>query len=474
MQVFDYLRLSASICGSIFLSRFILKSMKTPTFARSSTFAALGVAVVAAGLLFWQRQRHQEEIQSLQAQIQPERTPSRNPAFPAETSGTARSPGKNSAARRASSAAALGTILAQADPAARIRALLAFADEVPTGEIAAAIQQLRGSSPDWDPDTRAAIHLLLTRWAREAPDQALASLQTLDPTKQGGDATSILAGIAATDPQRAVKWLNDPANRMTAFPLIGQFLAGSIAKEWARQDPEAAVDWASKLPDSQRTGAYIGLMGTLASTDPRTASTLVARLEDGGPRREAIRNIATAWAKQAPVAAMDWAQSLAGEDRKSAMNEALGSWASHQPQDAAKYLEKTTASEITAAQLKAVAEPWLNQAPAAAAAWVATRPAGDARNEAMSGVIWRWTMTEPVAASAWLRAQPAGPTHDAGIAGLALATFDTDPSSALTWAASIADETKRAESIAIGMTEWLKRDSTAAREWAATNNIPVP
>jgi hypothetical protein len=83
-------------------------------------------------------------------------------------------------------------------------------------------------------------------------------------------------------------------------------------------------------------------------------------------------------------------------------------------------------------------------------------------------------MTEPVAASAWLRAQPAGPTHDAGIAGLALATFDTDPSSALTWAASIADETKRAESIAIGMTEWLKRDPTAAREWAASNNIPVP
>ena len=447
--------------------------MKTPLIARPSTFAAMGVAVIAALLLAWQRQSHHEEIQSLQAQIQQTRSLARPTPSLAERSAAANPSGKSSTTRRAT-AAALGDVLALSDPAARIRALIAFADEVPTGEIAAAIQQLRASSPDWDPDTRAAIHLLLTRWASEAPEQALASLQTLDPTKQGGDATSILAGIAATDPQRAAKWLNDPANRMTSFPLIGHFLAGSIAKEWARKDSEAALDWASKLPDSQRTGAYIGLMGTLASTDPRTASALVTRLEDGGPRREAIRNIATAWAKQSPLAAMDWAQSLAGEDRKSAMNEALGSWASHQPQDAAKYLETLTAGEITATQLKAVAEPWLNQAPAAAATWVATRPEGDARNEAMSGVMWRWTMSEPAAASSWLRSQPAGPTHDAGIAGLALATFDSDPSSALTWAATIADETKRTESITKGMTEWLKRDPTAAREWAAANNIPVP
>ena len=92
----------------------------------------------------------------------------------------------------------------------------------------------------------------------------------------------------------------------------------------------------------------------------------------------------------------------------------------------------------------------------------------------MSDVMWRWTLTEPVAASTWLRAQPAGPSRDAGIAGLALATFDTDPSASLTWAASISDETKRAESLTKGLAEWMKRDAAAARDFAAKNGIQVP
>jgi hypothetical protein len=452
--------------------------MKDPSLIRRPVLAAMSVAVVAAMLLVWQRQRQQDDIKALEAKIQQYQNPSRDPESTnrkiAASTAAHHSAGGTSGIRSASSSAALGGILAQTDPAARIRALLAFADGVPTAEIAAAIKQLRESSPDWDPDTRAAIHLLLTRWAREAPDQALASLQTLDPTKQGSDATSILAGIAATDPQRAAKWLNDPANRMTAFPLIGHFLAGSIAKEWARQDPAAALQWASELPDNQRTGAYIGLMGTLASTDPDTAASLVTRLEDGGPRREAIKNIATLWAKNDPQAAMTWAASLTGDDRKSAMKEALGSWAGQEPLLAAKYLESLNAKEITADQLKAVAEPWLNHAPADAVNWVANRPGGDAKNDAMSGVMWRWTMTEPVAASTWLRAQAPSPARDSGIAGLALATFDSDPSSALSWAASISDEAKRTDAIQKGMTEWLKRNPAGAREWATANKIPIP
>jgi hypothetical protein len=345
---------------------------------------------------------------------------------------------------------------------------------VPVSKIAETIKQLRDSSPDWDPDARAAIHLLLTRWAGEAPDQALASLKTLDPTKHGGDATSILSGIAATDPLRAAKWLEDPDNRMTAFPVIGHFLAGSITKEWVRRDPSAALAWAEKLPDTQRIGAYVALMGTLASSDPRTASSLVTKLEDGGPRREAIKNIATLWSKQAPEAAMAWVQTLAGDDRQSALTETLGGWASKQPQAAAAYLDQNPNPALTAAQLKAVAQPWVNQEPAAAAAWVATRPAGPATTEAMSDVMWRWTLTEPVAASTWLRAQNPGPARDAGIAGLALATFESDPSASLTWAASISDETKRTESLNKGLTEWMKRDAAAAREFAAKNNLQIP
>lgn len=204
--------------------------MKNPSLARPYAVVAFGVVLVAAIPFVWLRQSQQEEIRALRAQLEQDHNRPATPPDAVDPSAT--TPGTRQPARNPMpSPTSLGDILALPDPAARIRAILAYADTIPTAKIAATIQQLRESSPDWDPDARAAIHLLLTRWASEAPDQALASLQTLDPTKQGGDATSILSGIAATDPLRAAKWLEDPDNRMT---------------EWMKRDPNAATEWATR------------------------------------------------------------------------------------------------------------------------------------------------------------------------------------------------------------------------------------
>jgi hypothetical protein len=445
--------------------------MKPLPLAFRSPAVAAGLTGLAAILLLgWQHQRHQREIESLAERTGPGASRSGVPGSADREAVAARA----SARRAAAHPTALLDALAIVEPAARIRALLAYAEDVPVTEIAAAIRQLRACSPEWDPDARAAIHLLLTRWAREAPEEALASLRGGDPAKNGGDATSILAGIASGDPQRATAWLADPGNVMAVLPLLGHFLAGSIGKEWARQNPAAAIAWAAQLPDSQRTGAYVGILGTLAGSDPAAASAYVTRLEDGGARLEAIKHIATVWGKQSPQAAAEWAMSLGDKERAAALKETLGSWAGHQPEAAARYLDGLDAASVTADQLKAVAEPWASQAPASAAAWVAARTAGEARDAAMSSVMWRWTTAEPAAASAWLRAQPAGPVRDAGTTGLALATFDSDPVSALEWAASISDPGKRDGAVKFGMAEWLKRDSAAAQQWAETHQIPVP
>ncbi|MCU0779564.1 MAG: hypothetical protein MUF04_00520 [Akkermansiaceae bacterium] len=445
--------------------------MKTLLLLLRSPIVAAGLTGLAAALLLgWQHQRHQREIAALTAPASPGSSRSGVHGGADRDAVTARA----SAKRASTHPTAVLDALAIAEPAARIRALLAYAEDVPVTDIATAIRQLRACSPDWDPDARTAIHLLLTRWAREAPEQALASLRGGDPAKQAGDATSILAGIASGDPKRATEWLADPGNVMAVLPLIGHFLAGSIGKEWARQNPDAAVAWAAQLPDSQRTGAYVGILGTLAGSNPAAASAYVTRLEDGGARMEAIKHIATVWGKQSPQAAADWAMSLSDKERTAALKETLGSWAGHQPAAAARFLESVDAAIVTADHLKAVAEPWTSQAPATAAAWVAARAEGEARDSAMSSVMWRWTTAEPTAASTWLRAQPAGPVRDAGTTGLALAVFDTDPVSALDWAASISDPGKRDGAVKIGVTEWLKRDAAAARQWAAAHQIPMP
>jgi RNA polymerase sigma factor (sigma-70 family) len=369
--------------------------------------------------------------------------------------------------------ATLQEILAQRDSMSLIRAMLEFADTVPIGDIASVIEELRNSTPEWDPDAKMLMRVLLTRWASENPDAALASLKTMD-IKKGEEASTLLSGLAAADPQRAAAWLTDPENPLVDFPFMGQILAGSIGKEWVRQDPAAALAWAEKLPDTQRGGALVGVLGTLAGTDPARAASLATQLDEGGTRRHVIGDIAQAWAKSSPTEAMAWARSLPGEDGTTAMLKSLESWSRNEPAAAASHLDQLAAEPYSGEALRLVTESWVRQAPNDAATWLANRAEGDAKNTAMGTVMWNWTKQNPEAASTWLADQASGPARDAGVRGLALATFDNDPAAALSWAANISDQTSRAESIKVGMNEWLKRDNTAARTWAANNDIPVP
>ncbi len=147
--------------------------------------------------------------------------------------------------------------------------------------------------------------MMLTRWGKADPDAALAYVAELDPRKAAGDAATIISTIASTDPQKAIQWLEDPENKMTNQPWLGRILAGSITKEWVRQDPEAALAWAMTLPKDQQSGAYGGVLGTIAATDPKRASTLASELPEGDARRDVIGQIARAHGRRPPGEAIN-------------------------------------------------------------------------------------------------------------------------------------------------------------------------
>ena len=370
-------------------------------------------------------------------------------------------------------AATLQEILAMRDPMLRIKALIDFVGRVPVWGFAEAVRELREGSPDWDPEAKMLRHMLLTRWAREDPDGAFASLNHLQP-EQAADASSLLASLTAADPARAVEWLRNPENPLVDFPALGHILAGTVGKEWVRQDLDAALAWAATLPETQRTGAYVGVLGTLAGTNPAAAARLAGQLEPGDARLNIVGDISRSWAKKSPEQAMMWAQSLDGTEHQIAFRDIFRTWATTQPTAAARFLDGIPTESITGELLKAVAEPWSTQAPTEAAAWIMARPEGLPRDEALRGVMWNWTKQNPVDASSWLSSQPAGRTRDSGIEGLVLATFDSDPAGALTWANSISEDTQRAAAITAGMATWLGRDPPAAEAWAAENGMPLP
>lgn len=453
-------------------------TVTTMTKTHLATVAVIAVAVPIIALQYLQNSQLKEEARALRSATKLA-TAAAPPVLPGSVSPPTGEPAESISAdpsptANRSPSSTLHEILAQKDPVNRIRALMEYAQSIPADAIAAVLKDLREGTPEWDPEAKMVKHMLLTRWARESPDAAYASLDSLDLQKQGSDGISIVASLAALDPNRAVTWLQNPDNKLIDFPFVGQILAGTIGKEWVRQDPAAALEWARSLPENQQGGAYVGVLGTLAGTDPAAAASLAVQLDPGGARHNVIGDIAESWARKSPQEALDWARSLDDQDGRTATRKALGGWALTEPAAAATYLDQLPAAEVDGQLLKSVAGPWTSQAPAAAATWVASRPEGDGKNQAMGDVMWNWTKQNPVEASTWLHDQPPGPSRDAGINGLALATFDNDPEGALTWAASISDEKTRAGSLAIGLGAWSKKDAAAAEAWAARQGLTLP
>ncbi|MGK0190292.1 MAG: hypothetical protein ACI9R3_006115 [Verrucomicrobiales bacterium] len=368
----------------------------------------------------------------------------------------------------------LREILAQRNPMKRMQALLNYVKNLPVDQIGAALLELRAGAPDWDPEAKFVAHMLLTRWGLEDPTAAFTSVEALGVKRGGGDATSILASLAAVDPKRAIEWLNNPENTLQQMPKMGHILAGTIAKEWVRQDPSAAMEWAKNLPDDQRRGALGGVLESLASTDPGKAAELVMSLDNSRERGDLVGDIAESWGRQTPDSALDWAQTLQGDERARAIEEVLDGWAQTSPADAAAYIDGLPLDARTDRQIAQVAREWGRRNPSDAAAWLGSQEESAGKRDSIGEVMWNWTTTDPEAASTWLSEQPAGQSYDAGAGALAKAAFESDPAAAITWAATIGDDRQRGEMINGGLEWWTERDPAAAQEWAKDNGITLP
>ncbi len=368
----------------------------------------------------------------------------------------------------------LRVILAQRDPMQRIRSLLPYVESLPPDQIGKALEELRAGSPDWDPEARFLAHMLLTRWGQEDPEAAFASLKAMDFKRGGQDATSILASLAAMDPERAVAWLNDPDNTLQHLPKMGHILAGTIAKEWVRQDAESAMEWASNLPPGQRHGAMAGVLESLASTDPKEAAELVMSMAEDPARRGYVGEVAQSWGQQNPSEAMDWAQTLVGSEREKAIEQVLDGWAQSTPEEAAGFIDELPDSERTQGQISQVAREWARRDPANAAAWLSTHPEGEGVRHAMGEVMWNWTNIDPESASTWLSQQPPSGSRDIGAAALSKAAWETDPEGAVSWSATIGDEDMRAQMLQHGLRSWMRQDEAAASAWATQNAVEAP
>lgn len=217
-------------------------------------------------------------------------------------------------------------------------------------------------------------------WGKFDPDAALASLALEDP-RYRLLATGFLK--AAVGEERACAWAiahpelpefaewreepaaadsesiaeaeaTDPAKVAASFdPASHHLEARNIASNWAKTDPDAALEWARSLTDPRhRESALDGIIGALLSTDPAEARPLLDELPPGFGRAMHEARYAAALAKDDPDAALRFAQeSLRGTARLEAIANIAAIQGKSDPLAALRLLQKHGIGDMDSAAL---------------------------------------------------------------------------------------------------------------------------
>ncbi|MBG69207.1 MAG: hypothetical protein CMN06_03625 [Roseibacillus sp.] len=368
----------------------------------------------------------------------------------------------------------LDEVLAIGDPLTRYEALIAFIRNLDPNEIEGYLGRIRSGKGKMDSETNMLRRLLYARWTQEDPDGALANLSSAGGKQAYEDAGTVIGTLASMDPARAAAWLADPENALLRQPWMSAILSRTVAEQWARQDPDAALAWASTLEAEQRSGAYAGIINNIMASDPQRAAELAMSLDEYD-RPKLLGQIAESWAARDPAEAVAWANSLSEGEREGSLQEALGSWAASDPSKAAAYVDQMPEQE-RAGVVGEIARNWAQQEPAEAAEWLGNQPESEGKAGAMGQVMWNWTTSDPEAAANWLGEQPAGPSYDNGVTGLAKAATHAydDPSTAVTWASTIENPDLRDRMTTHTLGVWRRQDEQAAQAWAAENEVELP
>jgi hypothetical protein len=214
--------------------------MNKPTLL---TLVLLGTAAGAAGGYWFARQQGEVRVARERALLVQEReAAARSAAVAAAPVAAATAGASKVVAPPGWESLSLAEIMAAAGPMERFQALMAYVQNLPKNRIEEALGKVRASMQGrFDPESMFAMHLLLTRYGTEDSGKALNYLKSLDLMTQGFGTSTVLASLASKDPAAAAKYFEDTTNPLLNVPMASGFMAGAVAKEWAKQDPEAAL-----------------------------------------------------------------------------------------------------------------------------------------------------------------------------------------------------------------------------------------
>ena len=188
--------------------------------------------------------------------------------------------------------------------------------EVAAGkDIAAAGELVAGMAPGNTQNSAAAS--LLHMWSNKGSEQRDAAIEWLVqlPDKEARRAVFDLVGFDwGNDPAGARAFLTGPHADLASNSMVAQ-----VARNEAAKNPEAAMEWAGKLPADRADAFRSATLNSWLGVRPEAAANYVRNLAASPEREQAISIVTRNLGWQAPDQAAAWILSLADAGQTTAM-----------------------------------------------------------------------------------------------------------------------------------------------------------
>jgi hypothetical protein len=321
-----------------------------------------------------------------------------------------------------------------------------------------------------------ASFLLFGKWAETDP---LAAMAYTTKMGFGGNFVkpTILQSWASVDPAGAAKYYMDNPREFAAMgmmgggrgPMGGGNGASTIASEWARQDPQAAMAWASTLTGNDKGSAMTAVVREVANSDPSKAWGMVATMDKESQTR-AYEDIAGKWGSKNFTEAEAMISTLPADQQAAAMSSAIAGLSKSDPKLAAAKAAAMPAGEDRDDAISTVARNWSRESPKEAATWILTQSDDEAKSDAIGEIMPNWVSQDEKGALSFITAQQPGAVRDRAAASYVMTNRTGSPAEVIKIAESITDEDSRNQSIRVSAIRWMQEDAAAANTYIQSSD----
>lgn len=349
----------------------------------------------------------------------------------------------------------------------RIQALMDFYGSITPAQLEEEARKLESLPMN---ERMIATFLLFGRWAEVDPTAAMSFSNTMGFTGMLARPT-ILQSWASTDPANAAKYYAANPREFAMMgmmgggrgPMSGQDGASIIATEWARQDPAAALAWASSLT-TEKSQAMTAVVGEVAKTDPAKAASMLSSMS-GTDLADAYRSVATQYGASDFNAAQAWIRTLPSDQQAEALASAIGGLSNKDPEAAARQLSLMQDGDAKNDIIGEVIGDWARINPNAAADLLKKQTDEGAQRRGMRQLMSAWVTQDPTAALAYANSYQAGSVRDSALQSYVWSNQKGNPSDLVKVAETISDEGDRNRSIGITTARWMREDESAAKTY---------